>query len=38
MKTQLSKKALKQAKKVFKKLPHTTRPFAKSDYDRLPKE
>jgi hypothetical protein len=31
-----SKKTRKAAKKLFKKLPHNTRPFAKSDYDNLP--
>jgi hypothetical protein len=33
-----SKCTRKAAKKLYKKLPHSTRPFAKSDYDNLPKE
>jgi hypothetical protein len=33
-----SKKQRKAAKKLFKKLPHNTRPFSKTDYDNLPKE
>ena len=36
MKT-ISKKQRKQAKKLFPKLKHSTRPFSKADYDRLPK-
>jgi len=31
-------KAKKAAKKLFKKLPHTTRPFSSEDYKNLPKE
>ena len=31
-----SKRTRKQAKKLFKKLPHNTRPFSKADYDSLP--
>ncbi len=34
----MTNKARKQAKKLFKKLPHTTRPFTPEDYNRLPKE
>ena len=38
MKKVLSKKAKRAAKKLFTKLPNTTRPFASSDYANLPKE
>jgi hypothetical protein len=34
----LSNKAKRAAKKLFVKLPHTTRAFASSDYAALPKE
>ena len=38
MKTILSKKAKRAAKRLFKKLPHSTRPFSSEDYKALPKE
>jgi hypothetical protein len=38
MKTVLSKKAKKAAKRLVKKLPHSTRPFTSADYTNLPKE
>jgi hypothetical protein len=38
MKTILSKKAKKAAKKLFKKLPNSTRAFTSLDYTNLPKE
>ena len=31
-----SKKTRKAAKKSFRKLPHSTRPFTAKDYDNLP--
>ena len=31
-----SKRARRAAKKLFKKLPHTTRPFTTADYNSLP--
>jgi len=34
----MTKKALRKAKKLFKKLPHNTRLFTPEDYQRLPKE
>ena len=34
----ISNSTRKQAKRLFAKKPHATRPFTKSDYDRLPKE
>ena len=37
MKTVLSKKAKKAAKRLVKKLPHNTRPFSSADYVALPK-
>jgi hypothetical protein len=36
MKKATSKRTRKQAKKLFPKLPHQTRPFSKADYDALP--
>jgi len=33
-----TKKAKKAARKLFKKLPNTTRPFSSADYSALPKE
>lgn len=33
----LTHKAKKAAKRFFKKLPHTTRPFTNLDYSNLPK-
>lgn len=33
-----SKKQRKQAKKLFAKKPHNTRPFTTEDYKALPKE
>lgn len=33
----LSKKAKRAAKKLFKALPNTTRPFSSEDYKALPK-
>ena len=32
-----TKRALRAAKKLFVKQPHSTRPFTIKDYDRLPK-
>lgn len=32
-----TKKAKRAAKKLFKKQPHSTRPFTMADYDALPK-
>ncbi len=32
-----SKRTRRAAKKLFAKLPHSTRPFSKADYDALPK-
>lgn len=37
MKTILSKKAKKAAKKLFKKLPNSTRAFSSRDYQELPR-
>lgn len=31
-----SKRTRKAARKLFKKLPHTTRPFSSEDYQSLP--
>ncbi len=36
MKKPLTKKALKQAKKQFPRVPHQTRPFSVKDYEALP--
>ena len=33
-----SKRTRKQAKKLFKKLPHNTRPFTSADYEALPND
>lgn len=33
----MTKKAKRQAKKLFPRKPHTTRPFTIKDYDALPK-
>lgn len=33
----LTHKAKKDAKRLFKKLPHSTRPFTSADYAALPK-
>jgi hypothetical protein len=33
----ISNSTRKQAKRLFAKLPHSTRPFTKQDYDLLPK-
>jgi hypothetical protein len=38
MKTKLSKKQRKQAKKLFAKKSHTTRPFTAADYEALSKD
>jgi hypothetical protein len=38
MKTVLSHKQKKAAKRLFKRQPHTTRPFSSEDYKSLPKE
>lgn len=32
-----SKRTRRAAKKLFKKLPHSTRPFTSGDYEALPK-
>jgi hypothetical protein len=34
----ITKKAKKAAKKLFKKLPNSTRAFSSTDYTNLPKE
>lgn len=36
-KTPLTHKAKRTAKKLFKKQPHSTRPFSSEDYAALPK-
>ena len=33
-----TKKAKKAAKRLFKRQPHSTRPFSSEDYKNLPKE
>ena len=33
-----TKKAKKAAKRLFKRQPHSTRPFSSEDYKHLPKE
>ena len=38
MKTVLSKRAKKAAKRLFKRQPHQTRAFTSADYVALPKE
>ena len=38
MKTILSKRAKRAAKRLFKKLPHSTRAFTSLDYANLPKQ
>ena len=36
-KKQLSNKQRKQSKRLFARLPHSTRPFTPQDYEALPK-